>query len=70
MKDEPLKSSPRLLGEGIATLRIPATEVLRDLEAVVRSILAATQARSPLHHPAAPGGPPPRDKLGEDIQVR
>ena len=49
---------------GVATLRIPAREVLADLGAVVQGIVAACSERLPLHHPA--GGPPPRDKLGED----
>ena len=51
---------------GIATLRIPARKVMTDLEAVVTYICAKAQARLPLHHPARPGGPPPRDKLEED----
>jgi very-short-patch-repair endonuclease len=48
----------------IATLRIPAREVLADLVAVVQGIVAACMERLPLHHPS--GGPPPRDKLGEE----
>ncbi|MDP3675125.1 MAG: DUF559 domain-containing protein [Novosphingobium sp.] len=51
---------------GIATLRIPAGDVLRDAATSAESIIDAARARLPLHHPAAPGGPPPRDKLGED----
>ncbi len=51
---------------GVETLRVPAKAVLQDLDAVVRGIVAAAVARLPLHHPAMPGGPPPRDKLGED----
>ena len=51
---------------GITRLRIPARELLRGLDAVVVGIVAACVARLPLHHPAAPGGPPPRAKLGED----
>ena len=51
---------------GIETMRIPARDVLHDLDAVLRGIVARAIARLPLHHPAAPGGPPPRDKLGED----
>ena len=46
---------------GVETMRIPAGEVLHDLEAVLRAVLARATARLPLHHPAAPGGPPPRD---------
>jgi very-short-patch-repair endonuclease len=49
---------------GIETLRIPAREVLADLGAVIQGIVAACAKRLPLHHPA--GGPPPRDKLGEE----
>ena len=49
---------------GIMTLRIPAREVLADLGAIVQGIVAACAERLPLHHP--PGGPPPRDKLGEE----
>ena len=52
---------------GIVTLRVPAAEVLRDLDAVVRGVVAQTRSRLPLHHPASPGGPPPRDELGEDF---
>ena len=55
-----------LFSAGIETMRIPATEILRDVDAVVRGIIAKAKLRLPLHHPAAPGGPPPRDKLGED----
>ena len=51
---------------GIATLRILAKDVLMDLEAAVIHIVEQARSHLPLHHPAAPGGPPPRDKLGED----
>ena len=51
---------------GIETLRIPAAEPLRDPDAVVQWILAECNRRLPHHHPASPGGPPPRGKLGED----
>ena len=44
---------------GVATLRVPAVEVLRNLDGVVRGIVAQARSRLPLHHPAAPGGPPP-----------
>jgi len=67
--DRPARDARRdawLADRGIATMRVPAVEVLRDLDAVVRGIVAQALSRLPLHHPAAPGGPPPRDKLGED----
>ena len=51
---------------GIETLRVPAAEILNDLDAVVRGIVHTSAVRLPLHHPAMPGGPPPRDELGED----
>ncbi|WP_232495068.1 endonuclease domain-containing protein [Novosphingobium kaempferiae] len=51
---------------GIATLRVPAKLVLSDLPRAVAWIEAEAGARLPLHHPALPGGPPPRDKLGEE----
>ena len=51
---------------GIETLRIPASDLLADPVAVATSIVAFARSRLPLHHPAAPDGPPPRDKLGED----
>jgi very-short-patch-repair endonuclease len=51
---------------GVATLRIPASDVLADLSSSVEGIIEAARSRLPLHHPALPGGPPPRDKLGED----
>jgi very-short-patch-repair endonuclease len=51
---------------GIATMRIPAEAVLADVGAVVTGIVEEARSRLPLRHPAAPGGPPPRGKLGED----
>ncbi|MDE8654013.1 endonuclease domain-containing protein [Novosphingobium album (ex Liu et al. 2023)] len=67
--DRPLRDEVRdawFARAGIATLRIPAKAVLDDLERVLALILAEAAARLPLHHPAAPGGPPPRDELGEE----
>jgi len=58
VRDQWLKSA------GIETLRIPAVELLKDADVVLRWVLAEATARLPLHHPA--GGPPPRDELGED----
>jgi very-short-patch-repair endonuclease len=50
-----------LANQGFSTLRIPASDVLKDLGAVVAYILAQ---RQPLHRPA--GGPPPR--TGEELR--
>jgi very-short-patch-repair endonuclease len=55
-----------LLEVGIETMRIPAVDILRDLEAVIRGIMSEARARLPLHHPAKPDGPPPPGKLGEE----
>ncbi|WNO52916.1 endonuclease domain-containing protein [Stakelama saccharophila] len=52
--------------KGIHTLRVPARDVLHDVGTTVDAIVAACRVRLPLHHPASPGGPPPRDELGED----
>ena len=68
--DRPERDAGRdlwLAQRGVETLRIPAAELMKDLDAVVRGILAHAVRRRPLHHPAAPGGPPPRAELGEDI---
>jgi very-short-patch-repair endonuclease len=51
---------------GIKTLRIAASDVLGNLECVTQIILAEVQLRLPIHHPALPGGPPPRGKLEEE----
>jgi very-short-patch-repair endonuclease len=70
MGDRPERDQARdawLKSAGIETLRIPAADVLKDAVAVVHWIFAETESRLPLHHPALPDGPPPRDKLGEDL---
>jgi very-short-patch-repair endonuclease len=67
--DRPRRDETRdlwLRAAGIETLRIPAAELLNDADAVLRWTLLQVKARLPLHHPAAPDGPPPRGKLGED----
>jgi very-short-patch-repair endonuclease len=56
----------RLLALGFETMRIPAREVLGNMEGVLAAIVARCQAFRPLHHPAAPDGPPPRS--GEDLE--
>ena len=55
-----------LRGHGIETLRVPARDVLADAARTADAIVEYARTRLPLHYPAAPGGPPPRDKLGED----
>ena len=67
--DRPERDARRdawLAAAGVATMRAPAIEVLHDLDAVVRGIVAEARSRLPLHHPAARGGPPPRGELGEE----
>ena len=58
MRDETLRL------QGILALRIAATDILSDLEAVVRYIVSTASERMPLHQPSA--GPPPRRTGGED----
>ncbi|WP_322963099.1 endonuclease domain-containing protein [Sphingomonas fuzhouensis] len=53
-----------LAGHGVAVLRIPARDVLRDLDTVIRYIMTQARDRLPLHRPA--DGPPPQAQLGED----
>ncbi|WP_188449090.1 endonuclease domain-containing protein [Sphingomonas psychrolutea] len=54
---------------GIATLRIPASDALRNLDAVVIHIIEAVRARLPLHHlPEEANGPPP--PAGEELKGR
>lgn len=63
MGDRPERDAKRniILGErGFRILRIPARDVLADLEAVLLGIVAACDAQTPLHHQPLAGGPPPR----------
>lgn len=67
--DRPERDAVRdawLHAAGIETLRIPAAALLDDADSVLRWVIAEATARLPLHHPAAPAGPPPRGKLGKD----
>ena len=50
----------RIAELGFATLRIPAKDILQDLDMVIRGIVATCRERGPLHHRPAAGGPPPR----------
>ncbi|WP_419809755.1 endonuclease domain-containing protein [Sphingomonas sp.] len=51
-----------LASQGLTTLRIPAIEVLRNLDGVLTQILTA--ASLPLHHRPTAGGPPPPQSGG------
>ncbi len=65
--DQPRRDAARdalLKRDGFNVMRIAATEVLRDLNAVIAGIVARCSEVGPLHQPAA--GPPPRP--GEDLQ--
>jgi len=66
--DQPQRDARRdafVESHGFATLRLPAREVFRNLDGVLMAVLSECETRGPLHHPAAPGGPPPR--AGEDM---
>ncbi|MBP8231028.1 MAG: DUF559 domain-containing protein [Rhizorhabdus sp.] len=52
-----------LAGRGVVVSRIPAADVLRDVNEVVQRIVGTCEARTPLHRPA--DGPPPRS--GEEL---
>ena len=59
MGNRPVRDVARdrwLSDHGVRVLRIPARDVLADLEAVIRQITATCE---PLHHDAARRGPPP-----------
>jgi len=65
MGDRPQRDVSRdrwLSEQGIATMRVPASDVFQRLEIVVEMILE--QAAFPLHHPA--DGPPPHALHRED----
>ena len=67
--DAPARDAKRddwLTRFGIETMRIPARELYANLDRVIAGIVAMARARLPLHHPAAPGGPPPQALLGEN----
>lgn len=55
----------RLATIGFTTLRIPAAEILKDLDAVITGIVATCRERGPLHHRPS-DGPPPRS--GEEFK--
>jgi very-short-patch-repair endonuclease len=64
--DRPARDEKRdawLTSEGITVCRIPAREVLADIESVVTHIVIIARGDLPLHQPAAGPPPPP----GEDL---
>ena len=67
--DQPWRDAARDAGlrrDGFATMRVPANDVLKDLDSVVRGIVAYCSEAGPHHHSALPSGPPPRS--GEDLR--
>ena len=67
--DRPVRDARRdawLAAQGVSTLRIPASDILANLDGVLAWIELHARKRAPLHHPAAPDGPPPPAGLGED----
>jgi very-short-patch-repair endonuclease len=61
--DRPRRDAARdaiLAREGFRVMRIAARDVLQDLDAVLRWIVAVCSEVGPLHHAAARHGPPPR----------
>jgi very-short-patch-repair endonuclease len=65
--DQPQRDHARdavLKRDGFRVVRIAARDVLKDMDAVLRFIVAACGDVGPLHQPAA--GPPPRS--GEDLR--
>jgi very-short-patch-repair endonuclease len=55
-----LRRDAYLAARGFAVLRLPARLVLASVNDVIATIVAACDERLPLHHSAAPSGPPPR----------
>lgn len=66
--DRPVQDEARdewLANQGYRTLRVPAREILANLEGVVKLLTARCELEQPLHRPASPAGPPPG--TGEDL---
>lgn len=68
MGDRPKRDVRRdawLRSEGIYTMRIAASDVLKDAASVADAIVAFARSRLPLHHPAVAGrSPSPRQARG------
>ena len=64
MGDRPQRDETRtewLQSQGVEVLRIPAKDVLADPDSVADALLRSCISKAkPLHHSAAPSGPPPR----------
>ena len=66
--DQPRRDAARdalLRREGFRVIRIAARDVLKDMDVVLRFIVATCSEVGPLHHDAARRGSPPRS--GEDV---
>jgi very-short-patch-repair endonuclease len=66
--DQPRRDAARdalLTREGFRVMRIAARDVLKDMDAVLRLILAGCSEVGPLHHSPSRSGSPPRS--GEDL---
>ena len=66
--DQPRRDAARdsmLQRDGFHVMRISARDVVNDVDAVLRWIVATCSEVGPLHHDAARRGPPPRS--GEDL---
>ncbi|HEV2817875.1 MAG TPA: DUF559 domain-containing protein [Allosphingosinicella sp.] len=63
--DRDQKRDRRLMELGFTTMRIPAREVLGNLEGVVAGIVEGCRTLRPLHRAASRRGPPPRS--GEEL---
>ena len=68
MADRPARDERRdawLRSKGIETVRVRATDILKDPTAVADGLIAMVRSRLPLHHPAAAGrSPSPRQARG------
>jgi very-short-patch-repair endonuclease len=66
--EQPGKDARRdawLAEKGVLTLRVPASEILNNLDGVLALIGSVARERAPLHH--ASRGPPPPGELGEEL---
>jgi len=67
MGDRPRRDDVRtawLAQQGVQVLRIAAKDVLADPDSIADGLIRL--CAKPLHHPAAPDGPPPRPAARED----